>query len=760
MNRGASPNRTTSALRLAAMLVVLGLRFDSCVAADNILGPFHPTIRMPIVGGRTLGFTTQLEIANENSAGYVPVKITFNAVGNLPTDRRLIYRFQTVPDGQTPPQNGLTVDVPINVAQGTRTESFVRYLPKWSAGQALDIAILEDGRYLEDYDAAIGSAIRGHRRTLEFLENEHLTNWVFISAEDKPVPKTVSELRDVLPQSFVSEATSNRVLDPSVGPRLQAIGQGDLPSDWRSYQRFDVIAIQTKTLNKLQTNEKAFRALREWVLNGGAVLVFDAPSPQAILDQLNFHWTNEASATDQIGSVAREFYYYLDLTHAELNNAINLMEPQVSRGSSYGVSTMGPPNQQIPAREMQMELKQIAQTPRLSPAQWNEQVWMQPAGAGLVIGIRQGAAAVPSRTHWTIAARTLGARASPTLRRGVDPLIGDGRFARWLIPGVAQPPVYTFMGLLTAFVILVGPIAYRRTAKIERSYLMFAIAPALALVTTLAMFGYGIVSDGFGTVVRVRQVTWVDGRSGDAGERVRSTYFAGVRPGDGLRFPGDAEVIGYPQGTGESWEDHNKLTPQTIGKVLIRSDSQTFDSSFLPSRQQRQFIVHQPRNNVGYLSLTPDPDTTAAPKIESSFDFVLHEVLVRDDRGDYWFVDNLNSGRAQLSEAVDQKAASKLLGRLYNDHRPISTVRETRRQPNRNYNLEVYDVIADINRQLGAKANITEGLFEQWLQQNMQTLGEIPDGHFVATADISSDVLAVQGCQSVASIRYIIGTLR
>ncbi len=271
---------------------------------------------------------------------------------------------------------------------------------------------------------------------------------------------------------------------------------------------------------------------------------------------------------------------------------------------------------------------------------------MQPAGAGFVIGIKEGESDVPSSAALTIAARTLDVRASPTLRRGVDPLIGDGRFARWLIPGVAQPPVYTFMGLLTVFVVLVGPIAYRRTTKIGRSYLMFAIAPALALVTTLAMFGYGIVSDGFGTVVRVRQVTWVDGRSGDAGERVRSTYFAGVRPGDGLRFPGNAEVIGYPQGTGDSWEEHNRSMPETIGKVVVRNDSQVFDSSFLPSRQQRQFVVHRPRMGVGYLSLSSALDATAAPNIESTFDFVLHETLIRDDRGDYWFVGDLESRTA------------------------------------------------------------------------------------------------------------------
>ncbi len=289
---------------------------------------------------------------------------------------------------------------------------------------------------------------------------------------------------------------------------------------------------------------------------------------------------------------------------------------------------------------------------------------------------------------------------------------------------------------------------------------MFAIAPALALVTTLAMFGYGIVSDGFGTVVRVRQVTWVDGRSGDAGERVRSTYFAGVRPGDGLRFPGNAEVIGYPQGTGDSWEDQNKLTPETIGKVLIRNDSQVFDSSFLPSRQQRQFVVHQPRTGVGYLSLIPDPDATAAPSIESSFDFVLHEVLVRDDRSDYWFVDNLASGRPRVTAAGRSESRLKIARPTL--QRTRAHFRRSRDTSPAESQLQPGCLRCDRRHKppAGAKTNITDGVFEQWLQQNLQTLGEIPDGHFVATADVSSDVLAVQGCQPVASIRYIIGTLR
>ncbi len=90
---------------------------------------------------------------------------------------------------------------------------------------------------------------------------------------------------------------------------------------------------------------------------------------------------------------------------------------------------------------------------------------------------------------------------------------------------------------------------------------------------------------------------------------------------------------------------------------------------------------------------------------------------------------------------------------------PFPRLASPSRRSNRNFRLEVFDVIADLNQQLGAKTSITDGVFEHWLQHHY-TLGEIPPGYFVATADISPDVLAVKDCQPVASIRYIIGTLR
>ncbi|MCG8648296.1 MAG: hypothetical protein MI861_00600, partial [Pirellulales bacterium] len=363
----------------------------------------------------------------------------------------------------------------------------------------------------------------------------------------------------------------------------------------------------------------------------------------------------------------------------------------------------------------------------------------------------------PSICHWHVADSVISFRQSPMLRRGVDPLLGDRRFTNWLVPGVAQPPVYTFMGLLALFVVLVGPVAYRRTTRLGRNYLMFAIAPLLAMVTTLAMFGYGVVADGFGTVARVRQLTWVDGLSGDAGERVRSTYFAGVRPGAGLSFPGDAEVMGYPEGQGNTLEELDELAPAILGKVSITDEKQVFDSSFLPSREQRQFVVHRPRRRIGVVSLAVK-NGSGVPSISSTFAFPLNQVIARDAAGNYWTVSDLPAGGTSKCDPLPTNKASIALGRMYADYRPISAVRVARQQTggaNR-----VSDLIIAANRQVNlGGVEVRAGSFEQWLNDHLQLNGRLPERHFVATAEVSSDALAVEETELVESIRYVFGTM-
>lgn len=780
----------SAGLRLAAVVLIVSvsvLRPAGCRGDDQILGPAHGILQMPSTGANARGFKTLVEMAAENSVGYIPVKITVNAVGTFTAERRFTYRFATTPSGQLPPRNGLVVEVPITVAQGSKSQTVVRYLPKWSAGQSIEVSVWEDGLQLPYYNAHFGMLSRPATfAPIDLLKIEHQINWVYISPNNYVTPQSMPDLRAIGPVRYPDRTATTQAGSTSVdlsiywsqvmnGAEFLALGQRDLPCDWRAYQRYDAIAIGSEALQRLRTREVEFTAIRDWVLNGGTIVVYDAVTPEPILQTLDFTWNKDEEATNRLVQITAQLNLEIDSRETRLKGQLVGLRADLERDKAIAKAYANP-NQALDEgiqyseaaiKEVQDELAwytkaragEIVGSPIYSVAEWNDQIWMQPAGAGMVMGIlASDRYEIPPPAHWQIVTGMIDHRISPMLRRGVDPLIGSRRFANWLIPGVAEPPVYTFMGLLTCFVVLVGPVAYRRTAKLGRSYLMFGIAPILALVTTLAMFGYGILADGFGTVVRVRQLTWIDGQSGDAAERVRATYFAGVRPEKGLRFPGNAEVSGYPEGSGQSWEDLNKLSPATIGRLSIQPETQWFDSSFLPSRQQRQFVSHTPRKQVGSIELMPAIQLGSPPTVQSTLGFPVRDLVIRDQRGKYWFLDELEPGPPVACTPLSTEQASKRLGQLYTDHRPMSQVRESRRT-NR-YSSHTYDVLVSNYRRINTKKNVTDGLFEQWLREHMQTSGEIPRRNFVAIADVSRDSVAVDECELVGGIRYVFGTLR
>lgn len=695
-------------------------------ASQRMFGGTLDPVVFPQQGGKVLGFRATVELAPNSSLSYLPVSIGINALGTIPADRNLIFRFETIPDGYYPPRNGMTVDVPVTLAQGTKATSIVRYLPKWSVGRAYEVSVLEDGDLLPEYQGQIGVGIRGAQR-LPFMMTSEYSLEVLQIRDASETGDTRGSVGMISAGELESSSGPLATLAGSV-PQPQLQGQNrpqwpslspvELSSDWRAYQQYDAILITASTLQKLASLQSRFSAVRGWVLQGGTLVVFNVDDKEGVFATAGFTMLPES------------------LKSASAKAAIRRQLQSETRAAG-------------------MPLTESMVRPLID--QMSSQLSFHDVGAGRVclVDRRLGE---PTQNLAAIIATETGFRASPMLRRGVDPILGNRRFFNWLIPGVAQPPVYTFMGLLTLFVVLVGPVAYRRTKKIGRAYLMFAIAPVLAFGTTAAMFGYGIVADGFGTKVRVRQMTWVDGVSGDAGERVLSTYFAGIRPTDGLKFDRDAEVYSSREVSGEAWEQLDEIPRSLLGRVELREDEQRFSASFLPSRQQRQFVSHRPRPNIGSIRLTPVKEGIEAPTVTNGFDFVLHKLVARDSQGNYWLVTDLQPGQAVACTPMTARESSRALGRMFRDHMPQAAVREQSGQ--KRNRLYTYDVLAKINEDVDPRVSMINGIFETWLQRKMLTEGDIPALHFVATADVSEDVVAVEDSEITESIRYVFGTLQ
>ena len=64
-----------------------------------------------------------------------------------------------------------------------------------------------------------------------------------------------------------------------------ACGSGNLPEDWRGYQRWDLIVLTKAAIAKMKGNEDQWNALYGWALCGGTLAVWDAET-QAELETL------------------------------------------------------------------------------------------------------------------------------------------------------------------------------------------------------------------------------------------------------------------------------------------------------------------------------------------------------------------------------------------------------------------------------------------------------------------------------------------
>ena len=717
-------------------------------------------ITLPQDPADTKSFTIDFDWSDPFDAGYFAAEVSIRSTSVFAADQNVVLRIEPIELGHSPPQNGLSIDLPISAKQGTRVQTVVRQIPKWSVGSGYRLRVFAEGTELENYQAEIGQLFASTNRiTPHALAREHRLD--FLSVVD--IEDLDSAPRNVLwkcpTAKYPRQSVRRRNGTVFDNPRRDIRRLADMPTDWRHFQKHDIVSISQSSLELLQQNQPdQHQALRDWLLMGGGVLVWEADSMEAAVDAIGVKYSPKDSAANVIPILVNQSVDDYRSIENSLKEGIKFkrrfesMDEKSRAFASLNDDEYIFLSQRYDKNTDYAALLKRHQATKPDTALVNE-VWIQIAGAGRVLAIAKGQSLTTA--DWNLIKDSIDWSRSPMIRRGVDPIVGDRRANRWLIPGVAQPPVYTFISLLTLFVILVGPIAYRITSKSDRTYLMFAIAPLLALLTTAALLIYGVLADGFQTHVRIRQLTWIDGNSGDAVERTRATYFAGLRPKSGLRFDPLAEVMRYPANEEDSWEDLNELEHSTLASVTITEKEQRFGGTLLPSRAQRQFVTHQPRHGVGRLTIA-DRRTPKSRFVDSTLDFALRSVLIRDSTGMYWQSESIGANETGV-EFAPCRDPGKLLGEMYTQHQLVSA--STTSRSNRGYSRTTRDLIASVSNTNSPSVMLTDGYIESWLHEQLLIESDLPPDHFIGLSDVSDDVIAVDGAKPTHSVRYVFGTL-
>ncbi len=412
---------------------------------------------------------------------------------------------------------------------------------------------------------------------------------------------------------FGSRSPGSLVLPPS-----------SLPSSWIDYSGVDLVAITQDSLAKLPRVTRT--ALTQWTRCGGTLLVTtmgDMTKEQPALQTLLA--PEGASAS---------FSEWRDANVSE-RNASQI----VSIDTSGGVASMSPPQgllgewsrESAPFRVSEMGFgKVVAFSQNPFPGTAHDWFWLLKATGG------------ERQWNWV-------------QRNGVSARGHNPDFLQFLIPGLRGVPVIMFLVLITLFSVIIGPVNYLVLAKRRQLHLLILSIPAIALVTSLFLFGYAVVAHGFGIKVRSRSLTLIDQSSQSAVTLNRLSMYAGQAPSAGLRFSRDTAI--YP-----IWPEGERFE----GGQVDWSDTQALTSGWLRSRTRTQFLTVRHRTERGRLEITPNAATQVS--VANGFEWGFEHLVVQDEKGQLFVGSDIPAGATAslnlLSGEGHFKAVSEAMQRF------------------------------------------------------------------------------------------------
>lgn len=742
--------------------------------------------KLPIKPADVDGFTATVEVLNPASEGYMPIRITATSVvGTFPGDRPI--EISVVPKYGATPKPNTTYRTSLTLPAGSVSISKTFYLPKYFEGGVFNVVLGDSNGPLKSYVASfnVRTSITSQAPDMLLAVSDWLTRFAIIlpdpnAAVDQPWAR-VPDLRTLesmvsVDANYVSnpkrqtDAEAKTYIEVQAKAASQLLTANTAHQSWLGYESIDVILIAMPTLQSMAENHPLrFKAVRDWVSCGGVLWTYAVPDRTTLADLFGVSSDQamnpspaqrsslfRSASSDPIDKALANY------TPSNRTTSFEVVLDPYNYSNNFGGRQSGASDPIVPFQNAAPNAEQIDPHPFLvqkSPDDYRSEIDRLHVEAGVVIGLKTADPFPGSLEQWFVIKNLSGANQVWRHRRGISVMRGSTQFWDWLMNNVARPPVYAFLALLSGFVLLVGPISYHFTRRAGRGYLMFIIAPVLASITTLMLFGYGFVADGFGTKARVRQITWVDGESGKASEMNRATYFAAFRPSGGLRFPIDAAV--YPVlNTDDAIERDYSPVMRFNRSIELTDSEQIFRGEFLPSRTQSQFFSFRPLDkNVGLLV----EYEKGLWRVKNQFDASLNRAIIRMTDATYCMLpEPLGPGESVLLSSTADSKAMIAMREMYRDDQPLPPLGYAPggTRSNNWYQLSTAQAVLTSLTPSWSNSGDDLGLYEARLRDYLSDKNQLPNHWFVGTLDVSNDASAVSGAQILESVHYVMGTIR
>jgi hypothetical protein len=538
------------------------------------------------------------------TAGYRPVRISVLPIAPVTADRTLsieILLGRAAVEGYD-----LRVVGEMEIPAGSGRQTITIPVPPVIRSTHYQVNVIED--------RAVLSALHVPWTPYSNWWTEALPTILFMGNS----PPDSSGLAAALPveNAVMSGAFFGKPPPPRSGSQLRTVecwALPDFPDQWINYSGFDIVCLSRDQLADLGTSRPAaLRALAAWTAAGGNLWVWD----------LGDQWQHVPEVEKILG-----------------------LPP------GRGAATAGaPPGWKVSNKHFPLG---FPGPPRFL---------LRPMQAGLVVALASAQPFPGTAADW---GRVLGSTGDDRWcwyqRHGLSLKRTNPDFWNFLIPGVGLAPVTQFCVLISVFVIGIGPVNYWLLRRRRQLHLLLLTIPASAAAVTLLLFAYALVADGLDVRVRARSVTRLDQRSGRAVCWTRLSYFAGLTPRGGLRFPSDTVVLPLEQLPGGIGRE------MPLSRDLLWEEDQHLASGWLASRTPTQLLTIRSRMSSVGLDLVEAAGQGKAPAVRNRLQTPITRLLVRTSDGKYYRARAVGVGATAALEPISAAAEAGVLELLQRD---------------------------------------------------------------------------------------------
>ncbi len=548
--------------------------------------------------------------------GYLPVRVTAHNWPPGPTVADRSIRIVLQPSSWQWGRGTVRVTGYVEIPEGATRGQTTVAVPHSDAWASMEVRVYENGRSLDDLSSWIGAGPGNYGGDSESIPT------VLIVDADAPLrddrdqfvlqrgskpgtsatavpPRRLPDIRHLVslfPEPNRGGMSGGSRLQSPGGdpvddaatllalrdtPRVELLRPSELPTRWIDFTSFDLVFVSFADLQDLAVNQPAaWQALRDWAASGPTLCVYDMALSDEQLAKLDalLGLPDRTDATGVMDTAAPSNPWKApDSKHA----TEEIMALEVVRRSQYSAA-----NDVTPA-------PQIAGTKASSPPDSPPFV-CRAFYRGRVVAIQadEPLAAGQYGAAWLL--NELDSKSWMWYQRhGMSLFRENDDYWNWIVPGIGRAPVGTFLLLITAFVIVIGPVNYFFLRRRRRLYWLLVTVPVGAGAVTLVLFTYALISDGLGVRVRVRSFSEIDQQAGQAVSWSRQSYYAGLAPSGGLRFPDRAAVFPLEQYPAE------RRGGRLGTYELVWSEGQNLVSGYLgPGRRRSSWLWSPDRAGV------------------------------------------------------------------------------------------------------------------------------------------------------------------